>query len=440
MTIKELREQRAKLFEDSKAILNKADAEKRGLTTEESAQVNAIHADMDKAGAEVNLREKSEAEERALGESRGRQTETHTRTDAPEGPSEDDAEMAFRGWAVGPRRANAAMIAAADRCGLNIAGNEMEVKFRRRPDEHGVLRPQVRSVTFGGRELRALSEGTTTAGGNAVSDEMMRSYEDVQKWYGGVRTNAETIQTESGAPLPWPTVDDTGNTGEILTEGSAVTTTADPTFGQVILGAYKFSSKALIVSVELLQDSFIPLPSFLGTKLGERIGRIQNNKFTVGTGTGEPNGIVVASTLGKTAAATNAFTFDEVIDLVHSVDPAYRPRSSFMLHDTIVSVVRKLKDSQNRYLWEMSTQAGVPDRIFGYPVITNNDMSAALTTGQKLILFGEISQYKVRDAGSVIFLRADELRMLNHQVVFAAFQRSDGNLPVTSAVRHLKLA
>lgn len=452
MTIKELLEQRAKHFEDSKKILDKADKEKRSLTSEERAECDRLFKAIDDLKAEVDtrtkaeteersVRERVEAEERELAQSRGRQTTTSVRSES-DGPSQTDVDLAFRGWALGRGRATEAMLAAAQRVGLSVDGKELEIDWRRRRDERGAEIVEVRSLRVGGRgvELRALAAGTTSAGGYSVPNEMMRAYEEVQKWFGGVRVGATVIQTETGATLPWPTVDDTANTGEIVAESGAVTTTADPVFGIVNLGAHKFSSKAVIVPVELLQDSFIQLPTFLGQMLGRRVARIQNNKFTVGTGTGEPKGLADAAALGKTAAATNAFTFDEVIDLEHSVDPAYRPRSGFMLHDTIAAYARKLKDSQNRYLWEMSLQVGQPDRLFGYPVTINNDMDSALTTAKKVALFGEFSNYLVRDAGPLIILRADELRILNHQSVFVAFQRSDGNLPVTSSVRYLRLA
>jgi len=152
--------------------------------------------------------------------------------------------------------------------------------------------------------------------------------------------------------------------------------------------------------------------------------------------------IDAARSAGKTAAATNALTWDEVIDLYHSVDIAYRsrPSSAFMMHDSTAAYLRKLKDSQNRYLWEMSLQVGLPDRAFGQPVVINNDQDSALTTAKRLVLYGDFNAYKIRDAGAVQVYRADELRILNGQVVFLAIQRSDGNLADTTAVKYLRLA
>jgi HK97 family phage major capsid protein len=283
---------------------------------------------------------------------------------------------------------------------------------------------------------------TATQGQYSIPDELMRAFVEFEKWYGSVRDVATVISTSTGAPLPIPTTDDTGNTGEIVADSGAVTTTVDPAFGQVTLDAYKYSSKAVIVPIELLQDSAINLPQYLGGALGTRIARIQNTHFTTGDASSKPNGVQVAASLGKTAAATNAITFDELIDLRTAVDKAYRarPGAGYMMHDTIASYVRKLKDSQNRYLWEISTIAGQPDRLDGYPVYINNDMDSALSTNKRLALFGAFSAYYVRDAGQVEVLRADELRVLNHQVVFLAFRRSDGDLIDTGAVKYLRTA
>jgi len=271
----------------------------------------------------------------------------------------------------------------------------------------------------------------------------MRAFYETQKWYARVEDASYVVNTETGANLPWPTVTDTSNSGRILAEATTATTTTDPTFGVVTLGAFKFSSDAVLVSWELLQDSFIDIAGYLGMALGRRIGRVKNAKFTAGAGTTEPKGIITAATVGVTAASSTAFLFDEVIALVHKLDIAYRnlPDTGFMLHDTVARVIRQFKDGQGRYLWEMSTQLGQPDRLLGYPVTINYDMDAALTTGKKLLAFGNWRlAYIVRNAGAVRFVRADELKVLEHQVVFEASQRSDGNLVDATAVQVLALA
>lgn len=404
-----LHEQRVKLNEDIKAILDKADAEKRAVTPEEQETVKRMDAEIDQIKATIALREKQEAETRSLAESRGRQTETVI-TDARPSP-----DLALRGWIMG-ERATPEMRAAAAHYGMAVTSKDLD--------------------------MRALSVGTTTAGGNSVANEIMRSFMEIEKWYGRVQNVATIVNTETGATLPWPTVDDTSNTGRLLTEGTGATTTTDPTFGVVNLASYKMSSDAVIVPLELLQDSSVNLSAYLGGALGTRIGRIKNTYFTTGSGSSQPGGVQVKASLGKTASATNAITFDEVIDLFHSVDIAYRnnPSSAFMVSDTIAAYLRKLKDSQNRYLWEMSLVAGQPDRMFGRPVIINNDQDSALSTNKRVVLFGDFSKYVVRIAGQVSIGRSDDLYFLNHQSVFLGVQRVDGNLIDTTAVRYLRTA
>lgn len=414
MDTRALLEERVKLHEDNKLLLDKAGAEKRTLTGEEQQEYDRRDARIDDIRKTLDRAEKSENEDRVLSESRGRRTETAI---VPvTNIREEDQALAFRAWACG-EYATQEMIDAAERIGYK--------RWDRRE-----------------LEMRALSVGTTTAGGNSVVNEMTRGFFEAEKWFGTMRQVGTVWRTSTGAPLPIPSADDTANVGEIITEGSAVTTTADPTFNTLSLGAFKYSSKAVIVSVELLQDSLIPLPEYLGRRLGERIGRIQNTHFTVGAGTTLPFGVATQASLGKTAAATNAITFDEIIDLYASVDRAYRdvPGAGWMMNDVTATMLRKLKDSQNRYLWEMSLQEGTPDRIFGKPVYYNGDLDSPTATNKRVVLYGDYSNYVIRDTSDVIFIRADELRVLNHQVVFLAFQRSDGNLPNVSSIRYLRTA
>lgn len=444
MDEKALIAERAKLFEENKALL---DSCPNGPTAEQNAEFDKRSARMTEIKASLDRAAILRADESHLAESRGRQTGTVV-SDGAATLTAEERDLAFRGWCMG-RHATEAQRAAAQKCGVRIDTPHIDMAMKRTIDAQG---REVRSFfpvradgegNFRGEEVRALSVGTTTAGGNSVPNEVMRAYYEVQKWYGRVREEALVVQTESGATLPWPTVTDTSNTGAILAEATTATTTADPTFGVVNVAAYKFSSKAVLVSWELLQDSFIDLSSYLGTALGRRIGRIQNTKFTVGAGTTEPTGIVTGAAAGVTAAVSTAFTLDEVIALIHTLDPAYRnlPGTMFMIHDTIAAYLRKFKDGQGRYIWEMSAQVGQPDRLFGFPVSINNDMDSALTTGKKLVLFGNPKlAFLVRDAGAVRFVRSDEKYILEHQVMFEASQRSSSEVIDSTALKILALA
>lgn len=414
--IKELREKRAKLHEDAKAILKAAHDEKRELSTEERTKVDAMYADVDKIKGDVDRLERAAAEEKALAESAGRKTDS--RIASPDQLTRQDWNRMFRAWAgYGSRASNAADIEFARKIGLDPQASELD--------------------------LRALTVTTATQGGNTIADEPMRSFYEVQKWYGSVRAVAQVVNTATGGDLPIPTMNDTSNTGEIIADSAAHTTTVDPSIGQVVMKAYKYSSKAVLVSIELLQDASFDLGSYLGRALGTRVARIQNTHFTTGDNSSKPQGFAVGGSSGKTATATNAYTWSEINDLLHSVDPAYRraPGAAFMANDAQVGYIRKLNyGSANAPVWEPSTQLGDPDRIFGFPFIPNNDMDSAVTTGKKVLAFGDFGTYLIRDVGQPVFLRLSELYAMTGQVAFLAFQRSDGRCLDTTAIKWLNLA
>jgi HK97 family phage major capsid protein len=168
---------------------------------------------------------------------------------------------------------------------------------------------------------------------------------------------------------------------------------------------------------------------FLGSALGTRIGRITNRDFTLGTGSANPNGIVNAATLGKTGATGQqaSVIYGDLVDLEHSVDPAYRAGARFMMHDQSLKVIKKLVDSQGRPLWMPGLVGGAPDTILGYPFTINQDL-ATMATSAKSILFGDFSKYIIRDVAEVSVLRLDERFAEFHQVAFLAFARVDGDL------------
>lgn len=280
-------------------------------------------------------------------------------------------------------------------------------------------------------EQRALSAVTSTAGGVTVPQTTIARLERAMLWFGGMLQVSEILQTDSGEPMTWPTVNDTGNKGRQVGEGAAATT-LDPTFGGVVWNAYKFTSDEVLIPTELFEDSiFGPerLSVEIGDILGERLGRIANEKATTGTGAATVRGAITAAALGKTAASATAIAADEIIDLVHSVDPAYRQMESrFMFHDNILLAIRKLKDANNLYLFQPNAQLGLPDTIHGYPYTINNDMASAIATTNKTILFGPFRFYKFRQVRMVRLYRLVERHRENDQDAFLAFTRFDGNL------------
>jgi HK97 family phage major capsid protein len=314
---------------------------------------------------------------------------------------------------------------------FNINLRNKEIVLPIAPD-HRMVKKQYRDMSL-----------AVAAGGYTIAEGFVDNLEIALLEFGGVRQVANTIRTNTGADLPWPTMNDTANKGVILAESTNFGSSVDPGFANVLFKAFKYSSKPIIVSNELLEDSAFDLPQIIGSALGTRIGRIQNDHFTTGAGTTLPKGLTVAGFLGKTAASMTVFTADEVIDLQHSIDPAYRTRSTWMFHDTVAATIRKLKETTtNAYIWQPGLQQGVPDRLLGDTYTINQSMASALTTGQKLILYGDFSKYQIRDVREIRMVRLDELFAATDQVGFIAFMRTDGNLldAGTHPVKWLALA
>lgn len=290
---------------------------------------------------------------------------------------------------------------------------------------------------FNERELRAAGVATDAGGGFLVPKELSPNLIQKMKAYGPLNEGGpvNVLVTASGNPLSFPTNDDTAGVGYAIAENTVAADT-DMTFGQISLGAYKYTSRVFKVSSELLADSAINVVDVVNDAMAERLGRSLNNIFTIGTGTNEPQGIVTGATVGVTAAAANGFTYDELIDLEHSVDPAYRENGSYKFSDGYLRFARKLKDGEGRYIW---TPANGPlsATINGRPYYINNAMAAAPGAGVKGVLFGDLTKFTVRRAGSVVVRRLNERYADADQVGFVAFVRVDSKVMDNSAIKLL---
>jgi len=294
-------------------------------------------------------------------------------------------------------------------------------------------------------------------GGNLVSAETLRDMIEVNMLaFGGIRQVATTYVTSGGEPFVIPTMDDTGNTGRLLAESTAADDNAgggssgdggpNPNFNKVTWNAYKYTSDTVLAPYELLQDEEFDLRSLLGSALGERLGRITAAQFATGTGSSQPSGIAYSPTAGVTAASQTDFTADEVIDLIHSIDPAYRngPGVGFMMHDNVLAKVRKLKASTGEYLLDQRGLNGrLSSTILGYPVTVYQQMEGTLSGGGDVaMVFGDLSKYVIRRAGEMRMYVLEERYREKDQTGFVAFVREDGGLldSGTTPVKSLTMA
>lgn len=283
----------------------------------------------------------------------------------------------------------------------------------------------------------AMSTTTTTEGGYTVPSEIAAMVIDKLKAFGGMREVAEIISTESGNALNFPTSDGTSEVGEIVGENAAATL-GEVTFGTIPLNVFKYSSKKIALPVELIQDSAIDVIAFVVDRLATRIARKQNSDFTIGGGTTLPDGIMLKAATGKTGTTGQTLTviYDDLVDLKHSVNRAYRSSAKFMMNDLSVAIVSKLKDTTGRPIWVPAVDVGAPDTLLGHAVQINDDV-AVMAASAKSIAFGDLSKYMIRDVANSTSLRRfdDSAFALLGQVGFCGWTRSGGNLIDTAAVR-----
>ncbi|MFI6347259.1 phage major capsid protein [Streptomyces sp. NPDC050560] len=291
-------------------------------------------------------------------------------------------------------------------------------------------------MTANRQQIRAQATSPGSAGGYTIPTETLNKITETMKAFGGILGAANVMPTASGAPINWPTNDDTANVGAILAENSQVTE-QDVEFGQKELGAYTYTSKMVRISLQLLQDSAFPLDSWLPTKLGERIGRAVAAHLATGTGTNQPTGLFTAATTGVTGAEGQAdsVTYEDLVDLQHSVDIAYRNGGQYVMADQTLKAVRKLVDGMSRPLWEPSLQAGVPSTLLGFPVLIDNGVSA-MAAEAKSIGFGDVNAaYVVRQVAGGQMMRLAERYADFLQVGFLGFARFDAVLDDGAAFR-----
>jgi HK97 family phage major capsid protein len=284
--------------------------------------------------------------------------------------------------------------------------------------------------------------GTTTLGGYTIDTELFNQIVPAMKSYSGIAQAARFINTTGGNTLYVPTVDDTATEAALIAEAAAITV-QDLTFGQKQLDAYKYATQ-MKISWELMQDSAFNMDAEIRNAFAPRFGRAMNSSCTTGTGSAQPNGVVTASTLGKTTASATAFTFAEISDLIHSVDPAYRVSEScgFMFNDVVLNAIKKLAigSSDARSLWLPSWREGEPDRIEGYRYWINQGMDATIDTASKIMLFGDFQYYVIRLVQELLTLRLNERYADNGLVGYIGYMRWDGECVNTAAIKHMLTA
>lgn len=391
-----LREKRAKAWDAAKAFLDSKRSADGMLSAEDAATYDKMEADVVNLGKEIERLERQAAIDRELEQPTGRPIiERPGQMDgkAKSGRATDEYKTAF--WRV------------------------------------------MRSKSVPHEIYNALQVGTESEGGYLVPDEYEHTLIEALEEQNIFRQLAHVISTSSG-DRKIPVVASKGTAAWIDEE--AAYPESDDTFGQVSIGAYKLATM-IKVSEELLNDSVFDVPSYIAREFARRIGAAEEKAFFTGDGSGKPLGILAATggaQTGVTAASATALTFDEVMDLYYSLRAPYRRSSVFIMNDSTVKLLRKLKNGNGDYIWQPSVTAGTPDTILNRPVYTSSYMPAA-EAGAKSVLFGDLGYYWVADREGRSFKRLTELYATTGQVGFLASQRVDGKLILPEAVKVLAM-
>lgn len=395
----ELRGQRAELIKGATAIVDNAQKEGRSLNAEEKSKFDAMEADARSIKDQIDVIERTAEMKKELA------ANAEVRESAPKATRKGAFEKYLR--------------------------NGM-----------GSLNANERSIMG---ELRGTSTqiaGTDSLGGFLVPQDFSNELDMATLFTGEVERLAKKLNTAGGALLDYPTINDTATDAGLTAEAAAVTV-QDMTFANAQLSAYNYASQVR-VSMQLLQDNAFDLNAFLAEAMGERIARATNAAFSNGTGSSQPQGIVAGSTLGNTAASATAIAADDILDLIHSIDPSYRNKPTFglMANDSVISVIRSLGlGSANDFpIFIPSMEAGQPDKLFGFNLYYNNDMESAITTGKKTLLAADFSKFVVRSAGGVQMVRLNERYMDELEVGFVSYARKDAKVLDSRAVKYLAQA
>ena len=398
MMILELREKRAKAWEAAKAFLDSHRKENGVLSAEDDAAYTKMEQEITDLGKEIARLERQEALDAELNRPVNKPL-----TGKPGGRADADGGEDKTGRASDDYRKN--------------FWNAMRSK---------VPMPGV---------TNALQIGTDSEGGYLVPDEYERTLLEALEEENIFRQMAKVIKTSSG-DRKIPVVASKGTASWIDEEGAYPE--SDDSFGQVSIGAYKLGTM-IKVSEELLNDSVFDLQSYISREFARRIGAKEEEAFFTGDGKGKPLGVLAATggaETGVTAASATAVTADELMDLYYSLKSPYRKKSVWVLNDSTIKAIRKLKDNNGQYLWQPSLAAGTPDMILGRPIKTSAYMPA-MAAGAKTIAFGDFSYYWIADRQGRSFKRLNELFAASGQVGFLASQRVDGKMILAEAVKVL---
>lgn len=408
---KRLRDRRQNVWNEAKNLADEAAEQNRAFSAEEQGTWDSLNEELDKL--DTRIKAVLDGEERA---------------------AKADAKFAELSGKPAETRGGATPAANGDQ--------ELDTQFR------ALANGERRSIEVGlpnAFERRALLEqraAIATANAPMPTTFIGQLYQYLVDTSSMRRANPTVYTTNSGETLTIPRSTAEGS-ATWTSEGSALTE-SNPTLSSVDLGAYKVG-KVIYVTRELLDDTGFDLLGFISEHAGRNIGIAVDAAYVAGDGSGKPTGLVGAATVGYTGAvsATAKIGADDLIEMFHSVIPQYRSRASWLMHDSTIKEVRKLRDDSGasagtgNFLWQPGLQAGEPDRLLGQPVYADPNMPV-MAVAAKSVAFGDFGGYWIRDVSPLRFDRSDDFKFDTDVVSFRVLYRTDGKLGDTNAVKVFK--
>ena len=389
-TVNELRENRARAWEQAKAFLDTHRTENGTLSAEDAAVYDRMEADVVNLGKEIERLERCEAMEAELSRPVSAPLTTNPGTAAQKSGRASDAYKAAMLTALRTnfRRVSNVLVEGSDAAGGYLVPTEYDSRLVEALEQENVL--------------RSLGTVITTSGERKIN---VAASKPAASWV--------------------------EECGELVF--------SDASFDQVILDAYKLSV-AVKVSEELLADNQYDLEGFLIRSFAQAIANAEEEAFLVGDGVSKPTGLLHPTLGGQSnfTAAANRLTADDVLDLIYKLKRPYRTRAAFITSDSTLAFIRKLKDGNGQYLWQPALTAGEPDRLLGFPVHTSQFVPT-MAAGQPVLAFGDFSYYNIGDRGTRSFAALRELYAGVGQVAFVAKERVDGKLILPEAVQVLRV-
>lgn len=404
-------------------------------TAEETAAIAKMDVDIADLRAEVKTfvdRETREKEDAQL-------REAHADVFGTEkvlAKQEENFSQRFAAWARGEVRGDTDFEGKANTLSMDLRPAHRIMDMLRQ----GATHADVRALLW---DTGSIASGVPTTTANTI-------YQLMTAGIAAFRMPTTKLTTDGGETMYFPRINAHGIGTQVIAQGTAIGGT-DPTFLRMQLDAYKYG-QLVQVSSETITDNGFDVLGFVAGNVARAVAQVADADLVVGTGSGEPQGMMGAVTVG--AAGTVATggtlitpTFENLVDLKYSVNDQYRqsPAVAFLMRDATAAIIRKIRDGAGgtvgQPLWQMSPYMGLntgqPDTLLGDPVYIDPNV-ASCASNARIVTYGDWNAYYTRLVGSFVFERSDDYAFNVDEVTFRGKQRLDGDYIDLTAVNLLK--